>query len=100
VTEYVKNAARTKKHLVSCSKAPSYIKVKTPTLLSAASEAASEPSTSSVVLRFKLAEVAISVLHMPPTSQAMERTFSACSVVRTACQKKEINSRKIWQFQK
>jgi hypothetical protein len=50
----VKNAARTKKHLVSFSKAPSYVKVKTATPLSAGSEAASEPSTSAIVLRFKI----------------------------------------------
>jgi hypothetical protein len=55
----VKNAKRTKKHHVSCSKAPSYVKVKTATLLSAGSEAASEPSTSAVVLWFKISKSCI-----------------------------------------
>jgi hypothetical protein len=45
-TGYVKNATRMKKHLVSCSKTPSHIKVKTASPFSAVSEAASEPSTS------------------------------------------------------
>ena len=45
-TGYVKNATRMKRHLVSCSQTPSYLKVKTATWLSAGSEAASKPSTS------------------------------------------------------
>jgi hypothetical protein len=48
--------ARTKKHLVSCSKAPSCVKVKTATLVSGGSEAASKPSTSSMVLRFTISK--------------------------------------------
>ena len=42
----MKNATRMKRHLVSCSKTPSYLKVKTATSLSAGSEAASKPSIS------------------------------------------------------
>jgi hypothetical protein len=45
-TGYVKNPARMKRHLVSCPKTPSYLKVKTATSLSAGSEAASKPSAS------------------------------------------------------
>jgi hypothetical protein len=52
----VKNAKRTKKHLVRYSEAPSYVKVKTATPLSAGIEAASEPSTSAMVLRFKISK--------------------------------------------
>jgi hypothetical protein len=52
----VKNAKRTKKHLVGCSETPSYVKVKTATPVSAGSEAASEPSTSATVLRFKISK--------------------------------------------
>jgi hypothetical protein len=37
----------------------------------------------------KLAKVAVSVLHMPPTSEATERNFSTYSTVHTARQKKE-----------
>jgi hypothetical protein len=55
-TGYVKKAKRTKKHLVRCSKAPSYVKVKIATPVSAGSEAASEPSTSATVLRFKISK--------------------------------------------
>jgi hypothetical protein len=47
---YVKKATKMKNHFVSCSKTPSHVKVKTTTLLSAGSEAASEPSTSAIVL--------------------------------------------------
>jgi len=42
-TEYVKNAIRMKKHLVSCSKTPSYIKVKSAIPLHTGREAASKP---------------------------------------------------------
>jgi hypothetical protein len=45
-TGYMKNATRMKRHLVSCSKTPSYLKVKTATSLSAGSEAASNQSIS------------------------------------------------------
>jgi hypothetical protein len=52
----VKNATRTKKHLVSRSNVPSYVKVKTATPVSVGSEAASEPSTAATVLRFKISK--------------------------------------------
>jgi hypothetical protein len=42
----VKNATRMKRHLVSCSKTPSCLKVRTATSLSAGSEAGSKPSIS------------------------------------------------------
>jgi hypothetical protein len=45
-----------KKHLVSCSKAPSCVKVKTATLVIGGSEAASKPSASSMVLWFKISK--------------------------------------------
>jgi hypothetical protein len=62
-----------------------------------------QQASHQVLLRcqgLKLAEVAVSVLHMPPTSEATERNFSTYGIVYTARQKKKINSRKIWQFQK
>jgi hypothetical protein len=43
---------KNEKHPVSCSKAPSYVKVKTATPVSAGSEAA----TSAMVLRFKISK--------------------------------------------
>jgi hypothetical protein len=53
-TGYVKNATRTKKHLVSCSKTPSYTRVKTTNPVTAGSEAASETSTSAMVLLLRI----------------------------------------------
>jgi hypothetical protein len=64
--EYVQNVARMKKHLVCCSKVPSCVKVKTATLLSVGSEAASKPSRCDGL---KSAKVAVSVLHMPPVQK-------------------------------
>jgi hypothetical protein len=52
----VNNAKRTENHLVSCPEAPSYVKRKTATPVSAGSEAASEPSTSAVGLWFKISK--------------------------------------------